>query len=254
MNIELLHVNFSYGGKRIFRDLSITLTEGIYGLLGPNGAGKSTLMNLITTLRKPSSGTITVNGVDVRSRTGRSQARTVIGYLPQRFELMEASSVIRNVQYATWARGLSWRKAGRSARWALRCVGLTDESGRMVHSLSGGMRQRVGIACAIAAQPDILILDEPTVGLDPIQRIEIRSFLNEYAKQRTVLVSTHMVEDLAAIADRIIVLNAGRILLTGTIADLAAHADPNETMATPWESGYRHLILNDGAESLKGRL
>lgn len=227
-------------------DVSLSFNNGVYGLLGPNGAGKTTLLNIVTTLSRPSTGDVKIAGAHVLTSSGRRRARSRIGYLPQSFELMDASSLMRNVRYAAWARGLSWSASCDAAVWAMEQVGLSGESHRPVRSLSGGMRQRVGIACAIVARPDVLVLDEPTVGLDPVQRIEVRRFLDAYADSHTVLVSTHLVEDLAAIADRVLVLNHGHLLLDGHMDDLAALASPEDSMASPWESGYRQLLTGTG--------
>ena len=248
VDVSLSHVSFSYGRKQALSDVSLSFGNGVFGLLGPNGAGKTTLMNIVTTLSRPSSGSVRIAGANVLTNSGRRRARSRIGYLPQSFELMNASSLLRNVRYAAWARGLSWKASCDAAVWALEQVELSGEARRPVRSLSGGMRQRAGIACAIVARPDVLVLDEPTVGLDPVQRIEVRKFLDAYADSHTVLVSTHLVEDLAAIADRVLVLDHGRLLLDGRMDDLAALADSEDSMASPWESGYRRLLT--GSEHL----
>lgn len=241
-DVQLVNVNFSYGKKQILHNLSIDLSFGICGLLGPNGAGKTTLLNVIATIYAPSSGRLFVHGFDVTCRAERAKARSNIGYLPQSFELMNASSVLKNVQYAAWARGLSCSAAYQAAWNALKQVGLEKQAHRIVAKISGGQRQRAGIACVIASQPAVLILDEPTVGLDPEQRIDIRNFLKSYSQKHTVIVSTHLVEDLAVIADRVIVLNEGIILLDGKMDNLLQYANREDLMVTPWESGYRHLL------------
>lgn len=240
--LVLSHVNFSYGHKQILYDISIDLAPGIIGILGPNGAGKTTLLNVVATFLKPTQGSISLNGVGSENACDRKQLRSLIGYLPQSFELMNASSVLKNVRYAAWARGVSWFASYRVAMKALEQVGLSNKKHALVSRISGGQRQRVGIACAIAANPAILILDEPTVGLDPEQRIDIRNFLKEYARNHIVIMSTHLVEDLAVVADRALILSQGRIVLDGTMNDIAAYADSDDQFMTAWESGYRHLL------------
>lgn len=241
--IKLSKVSFSYGKKRALTDVSLTLGTGVYGLLGPNGAGKTTLMNVLSTLDEPSNGVVRVLDVDATERRGRKIIRSRLGYLPQRFELMESSSLLRNVRYAAWAHGMRFAAADQASRQMIHEVGLDEMAHASVRSLSGGMRQRAGIACAMVTQPDLLILDEPTVGLDPLQRIDIRRFLSRYGKGHTVLVSTHLVDDLAAMADHVIVLNAGRIVMQGSMKEFASLGEVRkDDRISVWEAGYQQLI------------
>jgi ABC-2 type transport system ATP-binding protein len=226
----------------VLSDVSFDFRDGLYGLLGPNGAGKTTLMSIVTTLLRPSSGSVAIDGMDMLSGAGRRRARGSMGYLPQSFELMEASSLLHNVQYAAWAWGASWSSSRAAAEWAIEEVGLSDSRSTAVRKFSGGMRQRAGIACAIVMEPRVLVLDEPTVGFDPIRRVEIRRFLDGYAHSHIVLVSTHLVEDLVAMADQVIVLDRGRVLLRGDMDDLARYGDHSDRMSTRWESGYQRLL------------
>ncbi|MCI1831708.1 MAG: ATP-binding cassette domain-containing protein [Bifidobacterium sp.] len=241
-NVQLSHITFSYGRQRVLSDVSFDFRDGLYGLLGPNGAGKTTLMSIVTTLLRPSSGSVAIDGMDMLSGAGRRRARGSMGYLPQSFELMEASSLLHNVQYAAWAWGASWSSSRAAAEWAIEEVGLSDSRSTAVRKFSGGMRQRAGIACAIVMEPRVLVLDEPTVGFDPIRRVEIRRFLDGYAHSHIVLVSTHLVEDLVAMADQVIVLDRGRVLLRGDMDDLARYGDHSDRMSTRWESGYQRLL------------
>ncbi|WEV68952.1 ATP-binding cassette domain-containing protein [Bifidobacterium sp. ESL0775] len=241
--IRVEDVCFSYGGHKALNDVSFSLQPGVVGLLGPNGAGKTTLMNLLSTLDTPQGGAILLDGQSIITGEGRKKARPRIGYLPQRFELMESSSLLRNVRYAAWAHGLSYDMADETAHKAIALVGLADMERRPVHSLSGGMRQRAGIACAVVTEPSVLLLDEPTVGLDPMQRIDIRRFLDVYAQTKIVLLSTHMVEDLAAVADRVIVMDHGQVIMQGNMDDLAARGKGrSDALASVWELGYEALM------------
>ncbi|BAR07493.1 ABC transporter [Scardovia inopinata] len=244
--VELGHVSFSYGSTRALKDITLSFDSGLYGLLGPNGAGKTTLMNLLTTLARPSEGSLIIHGYNAKVRSNVSHIRSAVGYLPQSFELMNASSIIRNVSYAAWAHGFSLTEAARAANLVIHDLDLDDYTHTPVRKLSGGTRQRVGIACAMVTQPDLLVLDEPTVGLEPIQRIQIRKLLDTYAQKHTVILSTHLVDDLAAMADQVIVLSKGRILLKGTMDDLAFLGDSDDKLSTIWESGYKNLLTTHG--------
>lgn len=246
--IAFSHVTFGYKTHAIYNNLNLTFENGIYGLLGPNGAGKTTLLNLAATLTLPTHGTVHIFGNATNDHRHRKTARHHIGYLPQHFQLMNNSSVLHNVRYAVWARGMNMQNANAAALWAIDALGLSEQKSSRISSLSGGMRQRAGIACVIASQPDILILDEPTVGLDPIQRIAIRRFLNTYARERTIIISTHLVEDLASMADQVLVIDHGHVLMEGSMDDLASLGDTGDRLTTVWESGYRKL-LNGSAES-----
>lgn len=170
-------VSFKYGDNQALSQVSSTFGPGVNGLLGPNGAGKSTLLGLLATLREPTSGTVTLDGIRLHGES-REAVRKTIGFLPQRFDLMRWSSVERNVSYAAWAQGVDRSECVDRAHEALEIVDLVDASGKRVASLSGGQRQRVGIACAIAHRPTLVLLDEPTAGLDPAQRVQIRSYLD----------------------------------------------------------------------------
>lgn len=148
--------------------------------------------------------------------------RKTIGFLPQRFDLMRWSSVERNVSYAAWAQGVDRSECVDRAHEALEIVDLVDASGKRVASLSGGQRQRVGIACAIAHRPTLVLLDEPTAGLDPAQRVQIRSYLAAIAESSIVVISTHIVEDLAHMSAKAVVLSKGRLVFAGTVEEILA--------------------------------
>lgn len=249
MILQADHVSFKYGKREVLREFSYTFGTGLYGLLGPNGAGKTTLLKLLATAAQPDAGSILMDEHDMSIRRERMRARSRIGYLPQRFELMRGSTLLHNVQYATWLHGGSWQQAGAEAADTLTMVGLAGHERVLVKNLSGGMRQRVGIACALAAHPDLLLLDEPTVGLDPLQRVDLRRVLESYARLHTVILSTHLVEDVVAMSKSILVIDRGRLLFDGNADELAALGrqelgteSTQDALVTVWEAGYRELV------------
>jgi ABC-type multidrug transport system ATPase subunit len=196
-------------------ETNLTIGQGIFALLGPNGAGKSTLMSMLTTLLEPTAGTARVGGHDIRHE--KHEVRQLLGYLPQDFGLYPSLTVFETLDYI----GLLYNIRSTAERTqriedAMARVNLTDVRDRPVGHLSGGMRQRVGLAQALLNEPKLLIVDEPTAGLDPEERIRVRSMLTELGQDRVVILSTHLIEDVAAIADTVAVLHQGRIRFTGT--------------------------------------
>lgn len=244
MRVECRDVSFRYRRREALSGVSLGLDVGVTGLLGPNGAGKTTLLSLLAAIRRPTSGDILMNGVSVRA-TDASRNRHSIGYLPQRFDLMRWATVHRNVSYAAWAQGVDRSNCDEAARSALDLVDLGDLAGRRVATLSGGQRQRVGIACAVAHEPQLVLLDEPTAGLDPSQRVQIRSHLAEIAASATVVVSTHIVQDLAHIASQVVVLSDGHVAFSGNITQLQhVGIDTPRAGMSDLESGYEFIRTN----------
>lgn len=238
-------IRFSYRNRLALSDVSFELSPGVTGLLGPNGAGKSTLMNLLATVRRQQSGTLTLGGFD--SVRERDEARRITGYLPQRFELLPTTSVLRNVEYAAWARGLPMDEAARAAEEILRAVDLWDRRATAARGLSGGMRQRLGIACAVVHKPAIVVLDEPTVGLDPIQRVGVRNLVRTLSERATVLVSTHLLEDLVSLTSAVLVLSEGRIRFTGQVSQLEELGRKRESDGlSAAEAGYAAVLQEFG--------
>ncbi|MCI1660195.1 ABC transporter ATP-binding protein [Bifidobacterium psychraerophilum] len=225
------NVSFSYGRRQVMSGVTLGLSRGVTGLLGVNGAGKSTLMRILATLRHPSTGSVRVLGNDVCTRSGRAKARRQLGYLPQAFELMGFSTVLSNVEYAAWAHGIAEADVHEVSIEALRAVDLVDLRKQRARTLSGGQRQRLGIACATAHKPALLLMDEPTVGVDPLQRTALREMIATLGKRSTVLLSTHLVDDIARLADHVLVMERGRLAFDGSTEELIAKS-PDATDRT----------------------
>jgi ABC-type multidrug transport system ATPase subunit len=195
-------------------DFTLTLTPGVTGLLGPNGAGKSTLMRILATVTRPSAGRVLWNGVDLAKRP--DTLRETLGYLPQDFGVYPQLTAIEFLDYIAAAKGLAARAARQRIDELLELVNLTESRDRALGGFSGGMRQRVGIAQALLNDPRVLIVDEPTAGLDPEERVRFRNLLGELSGERIVLLSTHIVSDVEATATRIVMLGLGHLLADAT--------------------------------------
>ena len=196
------------------QQFSYSFADGVYGLLGPNGAGKSTLINLIVGNLSPDKGEILYEGKRIQELG--SSYRSIIGYMPQQQQLYEGFTIKRFLFYFAALKGLDKAEAGERIRSLLEVVGLTDAAGKRLGSLSGGMKQRVLIAQALLNDPKILILDEPTAGLDPKERMNIRNFIYSIAQDKTILLATHVISDIELIARELIFLREGKQLLCGT--------------------------------------
>lgn len=242
VDLRFWSVSHAFGGTQALVDIDLALSGGVVGLLGSNGAGKSTMLSIAATALPPQHGNVYVAGHSAEDRTGRELARRSLGYLPQRFSVMDWGTCRRNVTYAAWAQGIAPGECETRADAALTVVGLDTLADRRARTLSGGQRQRLGIACAIVHEPRVLLLDEPTVGLDPVQRSEIRDHLQLIGNGRTVLISTHIVEDLDRIADRILVLDHGRVIFDGVRDQLIAENSGLTASDCSLESAYVRLM------------
>lgn len=220
MEIQSLGLTKTYsGGVTAVRSLSFRLENGIVGLLGPNGAGKTSLMRMLATLLPPSAGTALVNGHDIRY--DRAEVRATLGYLPQDFGLYPSLSVLDCLDYMAMLSGMGRRKQRRARiEEVLEQVNLCEYRKRPVGALSGGMKRRLGIAQAIVHEPGFLIFDEPTAGLDPEERIRIRNLLAELGGERVIVLSTHIVADVASAAQTILVMNRGELVYQGSASEL----------------------------------
>jgi ABC-2 type transport system ATP-binding protein len=214
------------GGVRALDGLDLSVPTGMFGLLGANGAGKTTLMRILAGLLRPTSGRVAVGDFDLTSAEGRVGVKRVLGYLPQELGLYPDLTAREFLDYIALLKGLDNRSA-RRRRIAelLEIVALTSVAGRKLKGYSGGMKRRVGIAQALLNDPKLLIVDEPTAGLDPEERVRFRTLLSQLAGDRTVLLSTHIVEDIAQTCRELAVLAAGRAVFRGTVAELTARAE-----------------------------
>lgn len=242
----------SYGRTNALNGVSFDLEKGVSGLLGPNGAGKTTLLRMLATVLAPDQGRLAVLGWDPQDGAGRLEIRRRLGYFPQEpgyhmnftaFEFVDYLAILKEM--------VDTNRRHEEVRRVLEAVGLGDVASKRLKALSGGMRRRVILAQALLGDPDVLVLDEPTVGLDPVQRLRFREILSRLAETQTVLLSTHMTEDVAALCSRVVVLNKGQVQFNGDITELANIArdrvwlsGTRETARLSWRTGegiYRHV-------------
>lgn len=201
---------------------SCTMTSGVYGLLGANGAGKTTLMRMICTVLRPTSGDIFYNGSSIADMGAKYC--DILGYLPQNFGYYPDFSARDFMLYMASLKGIQGRSARRRSEELLDIVGLSDVAGEKIRSFSGGMKQRLGIAQAVINDPKILVLDEPTAGLDPKERIRFRNLISDLSQDKTVILSTHIVSDVEYIADQILMMKKGSLILSGSPSELCENA------------------------------
>lgn len=211
MRLTVDRLSKQYKNKIAVDRVSFDLTEGVTGLLGANGAGKTTLMRMITGILAPTSGDITADGIPVQTE----EYRAILGYLPQDFGYYPEFTAREFVQYIAALKGLDKNTAKRKTDQLLELVGLSDVAGKKIKTFSGGMKQRVGIAQAIINDPKILILDEPTAGLDPKERVRFRNLIADIGKDTIVLFSTHIVSDIEHIASNVMMMRDGQIIYEG---------------------------------------
>jgi ABC-2 type transport system ATP-binding protein len=234
MRIEIRRLNKIYhGGIHALIDADLTIPGGMFGLLGPNGAGKTTLMRILAGILRPTSGDLYVGEYDGNTEKGRMAIKRVLGYLPQELGVYPDLSAREFLDYIGILKGMDDRKSRqRRVSELLEVVSLTNAAHRKLKTYSGGMKRRVGIAQALLNDPKLLIVDEPTAGLDPEERIHFRNLLSELAGDRTVLLSTHIVEDVAQTSRNLAIMNNGYIIFQGTIADLTREARGKVWMVT----------------------
>ncbi len=220
MELKLDRLSKQFGSAIAVDRVSAAFQPGVYGLLGANGAGKTTLMHMICDVLKPTSGSVLWNESPIE-RLG-ADYRELLGYLPQDFGYYPDFTAFDFMLYLSALKGLDRRRAKRRSMELLDMVGLADVSMRKIRTFSGGMKQRLGIAQAVINDPKILVLDEPTAGLDPKERVRFRNIISSLAQEKIVILSTHIVSDVEYIADEILMMRAGSIVMTGTVEQIVA--------------------------------
>ncbi|MBR4144997.1 MAG: ABC transporter ATP-binding protein [Lachnospiraceae bacterium] len=219
--MEIHDVSKNYGKVRALDKVNIAFGEGVHGLLGENGAGKTTLMRIITTVIEQDSGTIEHNGV---SWDNREEIRKMIGYLPQKFSMYKQLTVRESLRHIAILKGMEkgWKLAVDNA---IESVNLEEKADSRIGELSGGMVRRLGIAQAILGNPEIIVVDEPTAGLDPEERMRFRLLLRQLGVGKTVILSTHIVDDVEAVCDNLTILHKGKVVITGTPKEIKSMAE-----------------------------
>ncbi|MEV4343844.1 ABC transporter ATP-binding protein [Actinoplanes sp. NPDC049596] len=231
--------------------LDLALGTGVHGLLGPNGAGKTTLMRALATVLKPAGGQLTLLGQPVDGRADLRSVRRALGYLPQHFGFYPRFTVREFVSYMAWLKEMPKAAIPAATQRAIDRVGLAAKADARLKTLSGGMLRRAGIAQAIVNDPQVLLLDEPTVGLDPEQRLDFRELLRDIGTDACVLVSTHLVEDVAAACTEVVLVNEGRLVWQGTPTQLTAQGDASHAGDSAAERGYSAILRRSRAEAAR---
>jgi ABC-2 type transport system ATP-binding protein len=251
MNVEAAGVTRRFGRTEAVAGVDLEAGPGVLGLLGPNGAGKTSLLRMLATVIAPSSGSLRLLGRDPHGYAQRRQIRRRLGYLPQTLGYYPGFTVTEFVEYFALLKELPTGQVRRAVAAAVERTGLGDQARAKLRTLSGGMLRRAGIAQAIVNEPDLLLLDEPTAGLDPEQRVAFRALLRDLGQRATVVVSTHLVEDVGAACSEVALMDAGRIVFRGTPAELAARADGTDAAGdAPLERGYSAVLA--AARSVAG--
>lgn len=212
--LEIKNLTKIYGKKRANDGITVTLENGVYGLLGPNGAGKTTLMKQITTLIKPDKGEILYNGKDIFNMDDKY--RNVIGYLPQEFGVYKNFTAKQFLQYVGALKGMSGKNLNSKVNELLELVGLYDVRNKSIGKFSGGMKRRVGIAQVLLNDPKVIVLDEPTAGLDPQERTRFRNLIAKISRDKIIILSTHIISDIESVAKETIMVKEGKLLMKGT--------------------------------------
>ncbi|MGH3715242.1 MAG: ATP-binding cassette domain-containing protein [Micromonosporaceae bacterium] len=231
-----------YGSHWVLRDLQVEVPAGVTVLLGPNGAGKTTLLETIATLRRPAGGSLKVLGLDATRSAGIREIRRRVGFLPQHFGYLPSFTAREFVEYAAWLKLLPERQIAPAAARALEMVDLSVRADSKMKTLSGGMLRRVAIAQAIVHEPELVVMDEPAVGLDPSQRMQFRALVRRMAGEAAFLVSTHIVDDVRHVADEVQVLSDGELVFRGSPDELQAAADAAAAGDTELERGYSTVL------------
>ena len=238
--IEVKHLTKIYGEKKALDDVSFKIANGkIYGLLGPNGAGKSTTMNIMTGCLSATAGTVKINGFDIYRDAVK--AKGLIGYLPELPPLYEDMTPFEFLTFVAEAKGVDPERVARQVREVMESTDIADMKDRLIRNLSKGCRQRVGIAQAMLGNPEIIILDEPTVGLDPKQLVEIRKLIRRLGESRTVIVSSHILAEVSELCDELLVISDGKLVAQGELSELEAMLGDTDSL---------HLVVRGDKEGV----
>jgi ABC-2 type transport system ATP-binding protein len=239
MSLQVQNLTKIYGQQKAVDDVSFTVSEGeIVGFLGPNGAGKSTTMKIATSYLPPSSGTIKVGKYDVVNQP--LEARKITGYLPEHNPLYLDMYVHEYLTFSSRIAGLNTTRSRARVEEMIELCGLSLEQNKKIESLSKGYRQRVGLAQALVHDPQVLILDEPTSGLDPNQLVEIRKLIKDVSKNKTVIFSTHIMQEVQALCDRVVVINRGKIVANDTLPNLIKNQSGQSALLIEFEGNVTH--------------
>ncbi|WP_432403258.1 ABC transporter ATP-binding protein [Wukongibacter sp. M2B1] len=258
--LEIKNLTKTYGRKNANDNITITFQNGVYGLLGPNGAGKTTLMKQITTLITPTKGEIIYNDRNIKDLD--ENYRALIGYLPQEFGVYKNFSAKRFLEYVSALKGLKGKASREKINELLNLVGLYEVRNKAVGKFSGGMKRRVGIAQALLNDPKILVLDEPTAGLDPQERARFRNLISQISKEKIIILSTHIISDIESISKETIMIKDGSILMKGNHRDIFSAMEGkvysiktvSENEVTDIQNNYKVVNIQRGVNDVELRI
>jgi ABC-type multidrug transport system ATPase subunit len=243
MNVEISDLTRRFGRTQAVAGVTLATGPGVFGLLGPNGAGKTSLLRMLATVIPPSSGRLRLLGRNPSAYGPRREIRRRLGYLPQNLGYYPGFTVVEFVEYFALLKDMPAGRVPGAVATAVEQVGLGDKARAKLRTLSGGMLRRVGIAQAIVNQPELLLLDEPTAGLDPEQRVAFRALLRDLGQRATVIVSTHLVEDVGAACSQVALMDQGKLVFHGTPGELTARAEGTAAAGdAPLERGYSAVL------------
>jgi ABC-type multidrug transport system ATPase subunit len=242
LNVEITDLTRRFGRHQAVAGVDLRAGPGVFGLLGPNGAGKTTLLRMMATVITPTAGRMRLLGRDPAAYGPRREVRRRLGYLPQHLGYYPGFTVAEFVEYFALLKEMPTARVPAAVATAVERVDLGGQARAKLRTLSGGMLRRVGIAQAIVNEPELLLLDEPTAGLDPEQRVHFRALLRELGQRATVVVSTHLVEDVGAACSEVALMDQGRIVFHGTPAELTARGTERGTGDAPLERGYTAVL------------